>query len=150
MTQLSRLAPIALALAASLAGCDGSSSADAGPPDSGPRPIVFTVDDAVRVPIDDNSQLYALQITLEAQTVGPLAVAPNAFMLHLADGTVSIGASGDTQVAPDGCVSQSVALGSSVTCTVVFRVTADAADPATLNWADGHNHASASVPPIHS
>lgn len=136
------------ALVALLFGCDGSAGTDAGPPDAGPPAIGFEVTDAKRLPMD-STQAYAISITLEANTVGPLGVAANAFMLHLADGTVSIAAADPTNNVMDGCVSQSVALGESTSCVVIFYVAADAADPTTLDWSDGTHSASASVPPIH-
>jgi hypothetical protein len=136
-------------------GCDGgSASDDAGPPDAAGAEVALTVDDAAAaaaiggVAPRSGYQFYILGVTLEVRAGSAAPVAAIAFSLSLEDGTRVTADAGFTNGITDGCRSQTVAVGSSVTCNVVFEVLADATAPRTLTWSDGTRSASAAVPAL--
>ena len=136
-------------------GCDdGSPGDDAGPPDAAGAEVVLTVDEAVAqgsiggVGPRSGYQFYILGVTLEARAGSAVPVAPIAFSLRLEDAVRITADAGFTNGVTDGCRSQTVAVGNSVTCNLVFEVLVDAAPPATLTWSDGTRSVSAAVPAL--
>ncbi len=143
-----------------LSACDGGGAADAGPPDAGVIPpielAITSAEASLTIPAaaggalmaPAGAQYYVLGVTLTANTVGPLPIGPNAFTLRLADDARALGNPGATNTVVDGCVSQSLPLGESKSCVVVFAVELDAAEPETLSWSNGTRTLTEPVPPL--
>lgn len=148
---------VAVAMGASLlfGGCDSEPAMeDAGTDAFVASGVVMTVDaaeaaDAVAgISAGDGFQYYVLDVTLEARGVGPISVAPNAFMVRLEGQPAPVNANFRTGEISDGCRSQMVAADASLSCRALFTVPSDAPPPMTLEWADATYSATASVPPL--
>jgi hypothetical protein len=150
MRLVSTVAPT-LSAAAMLAACGGTPMEEV---DSGPPAIGLTVHSARMIGSDgvmlprSGYRFVALDITIAANLVGPIPVAPAAFETTLTDGTPAAAAPMPTNQVVNGCTSRSLPLGSSASCTVIFELMLGSADPATLVWSNGTYTIEAPVPPL--
>ena len=140
-------AALSVLCALSMLACDGENTE----PDTGPPAIEFVANFSTIVPSigtlgpRPEHRFFVVNITLTANSEGPLSVAPIAFYVDL-DTTMRIDAGpSETETIAEGCRSQTVALGASLSCNVVFELR-DADTPVTITWSDGTRSRSAPVP----